>query len=211
MHALLLVRRAILGSAALALTVFPLAACSPASGATHGKTAGAPAKPGPLGMLPLPSGAKPWDTDGTRAMNASTFIQAYYTQSAWTYEEGLYARRKFESGFYRGWTNTDGSQQSIAIIRFGSDSGAKEELQGQANALYDDLPKAGRKVTDSADDAQGVVNPHLDSEGNATVELLAMAGKNEVIDVTEYTAATPDLPAAKAILLKQVKALKLQD
>jgi hypothetical protein len=51
------------------------------------------------------------------------------------------------------------------------------------------------------------VNPKLDPLGNARAEIAALAGST-VIDVHEFTAMTPDVAVARALMLKQYDSLK---
>lgn len=206
-------------SAALVLAAAPLTACSvigPIVASQHlgGQGTGSPvssgsagAKPGPLGVLPMPSGARPWDSNGTGPMSIKAFVRSFYKTTAWSDEEGLFAQRKYVTGINRGWINSDGTQQSIAIMRFANTTGAQSQLDGLVHTLYDNLPKGGTRVSDPSDGAAGTVDPQLDSLGNTRVELAVRIG-TEVIDVHQFNAATPDPAAAKALLLKQVKALR---
>ena len=59
----------------------------------------------------------------------------------------------------------------------------------------------------NADGADGSQDPKLDSQGNAFVDITAHVG-DYLVDVHEYSAGTPNITAAKALLLKQVQALK---
>src|SRR4051794_4135859 len=110
-------------------------ATPPTSGASTsggGSTPSTPSSPattsppntGPLGVLPMPAGAKPWDDNKSTPMGLDAFIKAFYVDSAFTKEKALYTQRGFVSGTIQGWINADGSQQSIAIIKFKGSSGA---------------------------------------------------------------------------------------
>jgi hypothetical protein len=110
------------------------------------------------------------------------------------------------SGAFEGWFNLDGSQQTIAIARFASANGATSAFDDLSNSLRQD-PAPSKTFTDSADGAVGSGDPKLDSEGNAFVDITARVG-DYLVDVHEFSAASPDPGAAKALLLKQVEALK---
>jgi hypothetical protein len=161
---------------------------------------------GPLGVLPMPAGAKPWDDNSDKPMGLDAFIKAFYVQSAWTKEKGLYTQRGFVSGTIQGWINADGSQQSIAIVKFKTSKGAISLFDGLTGTLKD-TPKPATVMTDSSDGGVGVVDPTLDSLGNANAEIAAHTGVY-VIDVHEFTASTPDPAAAKALCLRQYHSLK---
>jgi hypothetical protein len=68
-------------------------------------------------------------------------------------------------------------------------------------------PKPARMLTDDAVSGMGWVNPKLDSLGNAQVEIAARIG-DTVIDIHEFTAMTPDVPPAKALVPQQYDSLK---
>lgn len=165
--------------------------------------------PGPMGVLPVPVAAKPWHENGEDPMNATTFVRTFYDKDSWTGEEKLFARRQFKSGVYWGWISAGYSQEGIAIMRFANASGAESEFKDLTGALAENMTKGETKITDTADGGQGVSNPKQDSMGNAIVEIAARVG-NEVVDVHEFTSPKPDSAAAKALLLKQVKALQKQ-
>ena len=159
-----------------------------------------------LGLLSLPSGASAW-TDNTNApMSLDAYIDDLYIPNAQANEKSLYSQRGFVSGAIEGWINPDNTQQSIAIARFASANGATSAFDDLSNSLRQ---KSAPSVafTDSADGAVGSTDPQLDSDGNAFVDITARVG-DYLIDVHEYTAATPNPAAAKALLLEQVKALK---
>jgi hypothetical protein len=161
---------------------------------------------GPLGVLPMPAGAKAWDDNSDTPMGLEAFVKAFYVQSAWTKEEGLYRQRGFVSGTIQGWINADGSQQSITIVKFKGSSGAVSLFDGLTGTLKD-TPKPATVMTDSSDGGVGVVDPTLDSLGNANAEIAAHTGAY-VIDVHQFTASTPDAAAAKSLLLRQYESLK---
>lgn len=161
---------------------------------------------GPLGVLPIPAGARPWTSNTNKLMNVGTFIKTFYIKSAWAEEETLLPRRGFVSGVVEGWINADGSQQEISIYRFATANGAVSQFDGLASTLRG-KPKPATVLTDPADEGAGTVSPTLDSMGNARAEIAARSG-DYVIDVHEFTAATPDPAAAKALLLKQYDSLR---
>ncbi len=53
----------------------------------------------------------------------------------------------------------------------------------------------------------GSADPTVDSDGNTYTDITARVG-DYLVDVREFSAATPDTSAAKALLLEQVEALK---
>jgi hypothetical protein len=183
------------------------ASASPSASASAQASPGtAAAGTGPLGVLPIPAGTQPWTSNTNKLMNADAFIKAFYAKSAWTEEETLLPRRGFVSGVVEGWINADGSQQMIAIYRFATANGAVSEFDAIAGTLRG-KPKPATMLTDPADGGVGTVSPTLDSLGNAVAEIAARSG-DYVIDVHEFSAASPDPAAAKALLLKQYDSLK---
>jgi hypothetical protein len=189
-------------------------ATPPTSGASTSGGGSTPSTPattsppnsGPLGVLPMPAGAKPWDDNKSTPMGLDAFIKAFYVESAFTKEKALYTQRGFVSGTIQGWINADGSQQSIAIIKFKGSSGAVSLFDGLTGTLKD-TPKPATSITDPADGGVGISDPTIDSLGNANAEIAAHTGVY-VIDVHEFTASTPDPAAAKALLLRQYQSLK---
>jgi hypothetical protein len=179
--------------------------------ATAGALATAAATPraataGPLGLLATPLSASPW-TDNTNApMALGAFIGKFYDPDSRAGEKSLYTQRGFESGAFEGWFNLDGSQQTIAIARFASASGAISAFDDLSNSLREN-PAPSTAFTDAADGAVGSADPTLDSQGNAYIDVTAHVG-DYLVDVHEFSAATPDTAAAKALLLKQVEAIK---
>lgn len=166
----------------------------------------AAADTGPLGVLPIPAGAQPWTSNTNKLMNVDAFIKAFYLKSAQTEEESLLPRRGFVSGVVEGWINADGSQQEIAIYRFATANGAVSEFDALTGTLRG-KPKPATVLTDPAVGGVGTVSPTLDSLGNAVAEIAARSG-DYVIDVHEFSAASPDPAAGKALLLKQYDSLK---
>jgi hypothetical protein len=161
---------------------------------------------GPLGTLAIPAGAKPWKENLSQPMGLDAFVKAFYVTSAVSHEKSLYTQRGFIAGTIQGWINADGSQQSIAIIKFRGSSGALSLFDGLTGTLRD-TPKPATKISDSADGGVGVVDPTLDSLGNASAEIAAHTGVY-VIDVHQFDASAPDAQAAKDLMLKQYNALK---
>jgi hypothetical protein len=161
---------------------------------------------GPLGLLAIPLSASPW-TDNTNApMGLDAFIGKFYDPDSQAGEKSLYRQRGFVSGAFEGWFNLDGSQQTIAIARFASASGAISAFDDLSNSLRENAAPS-TAFTDAADGAVGSADPKLDSQGNAYIAITAHVG-DYLVDVHEFSAATPDTAAAKALLLKQVKAIK---
>ena len=104
------------------------------------------------------------------------------------------------------WINADGSQQSIAIVRFAAAVGATSALD-DLRGYFDQQHKPMTTLTDPAISAVGLKNPTLDSLGNATVQFAFTVG-DEMICVHEFTAVTPDIADARALAQKQDAALK---
>jgi hypothetical protein len=181
-----------------------------ASGPQYTATASASAASGvgtgPLGLLPLPSGANAWTTNTNAPMGLDAFINQLYAPNSQAGEQSLYTKRGFVSGAFEGWYNPDGSQQTIAIARFASASGATEAFSDLGASFQQD-PAPDKEFTDSADGAVGSADPAVDSEGDTDTDIGARIG-DYLVDVQEFSAATPDPSAAKALLLEQVEALK---
>jgi hypothetical protein len=183
------------------------ASASPSASASAQASPGTvAADTGPLGVLPIQAGARPWASNTNKLMDVDAFIKRFYVQSVWTEEETLLPRRGFVSGVVEGWINADGSQQEITIYRFATANGAVSEFDDLADTLRG-KPKPATVLTDPADGGAGTESPTLDSLGNATAEIAARSG-DYVIDVHEFSAASPDPAAAKALLLKQYDSLK---
>lgn len=175
---------------------------SPISAPAPGSHTGAT---GTVSVPPVPVGATPWKENTGTPMQLDAFVHRFYVQSSWSDEEGRFKQRGFVSGAIQGWINTDGSQQSISIMRFASSAGALSEFNDLTSS-FRDKPKPATVVTDATDGAVGTVNPTPDSLGNALVDMTAHVG-GYVIDVHEFTAGTADPAAAKGLLLKQYNSL----
>jgi hypothetical protein len=183
------------------------AASAIASGPQYTATASAsPASSGPLWLLPLPSGANGWTSNTNAPMGLDAFIAQTYNINSQGSEESLYTQRGFVSGAFEGWYDPDGSQQTIAIARFATASGATSAFSDLSASLQES-PAPDKEFTDSADEAVGSADPTLNSVGDADTDITARVG-DYVVDVNEFSAATPDPSAAKALLEKQVDALK---
>jgi hypothetical protein len=184
-----------------------LAGCSISAGSSpNSPQAPAKQKPGPLGVLPVPPGATPWTQNTSKPIGLDAFVDSFYIQSSRAWELGRFKTRGFRSAVIEGWINSNGSQQKIAIIQFATANGAVS-LFDDLTGSWRDKPKPATLLTDSAVGGEGWVNPTLDSLGNAKVEIAARIG-NTVIDVTEFTAGTPDVAAARSLMLKQYDSLK---
>jgi len=191
-----------------------LAGCSAVSSAAASPSAKGTAAASPRaagqglpGLLPVPAGARPWTTNTNAQLGRVAFVHAFYVQKGWTSEAALYLRRGFVTGAAEGWINADGSQQSIAIIRFASAVGAESTYDDFTASWTDDYTNVTMLSDTAVTGAVGMSDPTLDTYGNARVEFAVVVG-DEVIDVHEYTAATPDPAAARALLLKQYDAVK---
>jgi hypothetical protein len=186
------------------------AATGIASGPQYTGTASASAASavgtGPLGLLPIPSGANAWTTNTDAPMGVDAFIKQFYDSNSQASEKSLYTQRGFASGAFEGWFNPDGSQQTVAIARFSSASGATYAFGDLSGSLQQN-PAPDKEFTDSADGAVGSADPTVDSEGNTYIDITAHIG-DYLVDVHEFSPATPDTSAAKALLLEQVDALK---
>lgn len=159
-----------------------------------------------LDVLAVPPGATPWKANTDAPMSLTSYIQTFYVKSAWNSEMGLYKQRKFKSGVIEGWINADGTQQEIAIARFSNQAGAISLFDGLTNTLKN-MPAPAKEITDATDGGVGTVSPTLDNLGNAIAEIAGHVG-DYVIDVHEFSAASPDPAAAEALLAKQYQALK---
>jgi hypothetical protein len=169
-------------------------------------SASSAADTGPLGLLAIPSTANAWTTNTNARMSLDAYIKQVYDSSSQADEKSLYTQRGFVSGAFEGWFNDDGSQQTIAIAHFASSSGATYAF-GDLSGSFSQEPAPSTVFTDSADGAVGSVDPKLDSQGNAFVDITARVG-DYLVEVHEFSAATPNRSAAKALLLKQVESLK---
>jgi hypothetical protein len=161
---------------------------------------------GLLGVLPVPAGATPWPENTNALMNRISFVKSFYPKSDRTREETLNARRGFVSAVDEGWTNADGSGQEIILARFAAPTGATSAFD-EVSSWFKQWPKPVTTPTDPAIGAVGYSNPRLDSSGDALVEFVAAVGDTMVF-VNEWTAATPDAAAAKALLQQQYDSLK---
>jgi hypothetical protein len=188
------------------------ASAAPTAVASDGPYAAATASPSsaaatsPLDLVPIPTDANPWATNTDALMGLHAFIEQFYNPDSRPGEESLYHQRGFVSGAFEGWFNADGSQQSIAIARFPSASGATYAFSDLSGSFSQEPPPS-TVFTDSADGAVGSADPTLDSEGNAFVDITAHVG-DYLVAAQEFSAKTPDPAAAKALLLQQVEALK---
>jgi hypothetical protein len=106
----------------------------------------------------------------------------------------------------QGWSNADGSQQSITLVRFATPAGARSEFD-QVRAWFQTWSTPLTPLAVPAIGAVGLSDPRLDSQGDANVELVAAVGDTMVF-VNEYTAARPHVAAAKALLRRQYNRLK---
>jgi hypothetical protein len=177
-----------------------------AARATATPAATASPRQGLLGVLPVPAGATPWPTNTNTLMSRISYVQAAFIKSAWAEEEALYARRGFVAAVEQGWTNADGSQQYIELVRFATPAGATSALDEQTSDLIS--PDPTTILADPAiGGAVGRSSPALDSSGDAHVNFWVAVG-DTMIRVVEYTAATPDPTAAKILLQEQYNRLK---
>jgi hypothetical protein len=161
--------------------------------------------PWPLGLLHIPVGATPWSDNTYIPLSLDAFVQKFYVKSSWTDEEGDDTARGFVSGAIEGWINSDGTQQSIAIVRFASSVGA-DSMFGDLGSSFQEEPKPAKFLTDLPVGAVGCIDPTLDADGNARVEMVTRTG-DLLIDVHEFSAAKPDVAAAQALLLQQYQSL----
>ena len=160
----------------------------------------------PLGLLPIPTDANAWTTNTNALMGLDAFIDQVSDSDSRAGEKSLYEQQGFVSGAFEGWFNADGSQQTIATARFASATGASYAFSDLSGSFHQ-KPAPSTAFTDSADGAVGMEDPTLDSEGDAFVNITARVG-DYLVSVQEFSAKTPDADAARALLLKQVDALK---
>jgi hypothetical protein len=160
---------------------------------------------GPDGLLGIPSDASPSTDNSTGPLSLNALIDKFYGPASAQSEKSLYVQWGFVSGGFEGWLSDDNSRQSIAIARFGGANGATSAFDDLSNNLRQ-KPAPSTVVTDSADGAVGSADPTLDSQGNAVVDITARVG-DYVVEVQDFTAATPDPTTAEALLLKQIQAL----
>jgi hypothetical protein len=192
-------------------TSHPVTASSSSAGTAARATATTPSatashSQGLLGVLPVPAGATPWPTNTNALMSLVSFVQSDYSQSAWTEEEALDARRGFVSAVVQGWANADGSQQSIRLVRFATAAGAASAFD-EVSSGWKLEPKPVTMLADPAIGAVGWSSPTQDSQGDAHAEFGVAVGDTMILAV-EYTAATPDPAAAKVLLQQQYDSLK---
>jgi hypothetical protein len=176
---------------------------APATAAASGTASPSQGLLGPLGVLPIPAGATPWPTTINGPKSRISFVKWTYNKSHWTEEEAMYARRGFVSAVVRGWVDADGSQQSIELVRFATPTGATSA----SDDVLSQTPTSATMLSDPAIGATGWSDPTLDTQGNARVAFIAVVGATLIL-VFEYTAATPDPAAAKALLERQYDSLK---
>jgi hypothetical protein len=199
------------GASTAASTASP-APTAVASGPQYTATASAAASPSsaaattPLGLIPIPTDANAWTTNTDALMGLDAYIDQCYDPASRPGEKSLYSQRGFVSGAFEGWFKADGSQQTIAIARFASATGATYAFSDLSGSFSQE-PAPTTVFTDSADGAVGSADPTLDSQGNTFIDITAHVG-DYLVDVHEFSARTPDTSAAKALLLKQVEALK---
>lgn len=104
-----------------------------------------------------------------------------------------------------GWDNADGSQQSIRLVRFTTPAGVEsafDEVRSDWKLQYPDT-----LLADPGIGAVGWSSPTLNTGGYTVAEWGAVVGDTMIL-AAEYTAATPDLAAAKVLLLQQYDSLK---
>jgi hypothetical protein len=156
-------------------------------------------------LLPVPAGATPSE-NSYAVMNRRSFVKSFYPKGDRKREEALNAHRGFVSAASEGWTNADGSRQEILLVRFATPAGATS-ASDEVSAWFRQWPKPVTTPTDPAIGAVGCSDPRLDSSGNALVEFVAHVG-DTMFFVNEWTAATPDPAAAKALMQRQYDRLK---
>jgi len=176
------------------------------SGPQYTASAASATGAGPLGLLPIPSSANAWTTNTDAPLGLDAFIKQLYNSGSQAGEKSMYTQRGFVSGAFEGWFNPDGSQQTIAIARFASATGAAYAFSDLSGSLQQN-PAPYEEFTDTADGAVGSADPSVDAQGNTYTDVTANVG-DYVVDVHEFSAKTPDTSAAKALLLEQVEALK---
>jgi hypothetical protein len=157
-------------------------------------------------VLPVPAGATPapWNTNAL--MSLIPYVQSAYGKSYWTEEEALNARRGFVSAVEEGWINADGSEQAITLARFATRAGVTSALD-EVISSFKREPYPGTMLADPAIGAVGWSRLTLDSQGYRDAEFGVAVGHTMIL-VNQWTAATPDLAAAKALLQQQYSRLK---
>jgi hypothetical protein len=154
----------------------------------------------------VPIGANPWNTNTNKPMSLTAFVQGFYIKSAWKEEAGLYKQRGFVAGVQEGWFNADSTQQEINIARFKTVRGAQSLFDG-LTGTFKTSRKPAKMLSFKVIGALGWSSTKLDASGNTEVELAARLG-SVVIDVTEWTAAAPDVKAAESLILEQYQSLR---
>jgi hypothetical protein len=156
-------------------------------------------------VLPIPAGATPWPGNTNALLSHAAFVELAYSKKDWTAEEGEEVRRGFVAAVQQGWSNADGSQQSIRLVRFATPAGAMSMFDEVKSGWETQYPDS--LLADSAIGAVGWSSPTLDSLGNARAEFGVAIGDTMIL-VVEYTAATPDPADAKVLLQEQYDSLK---
>ena len=171
---------------------------------TAASSATASPSQGLLGVLPVPAGATAWPSNHNTLLNLVTFVELSYSESDRTTEKALDTRRGFVSAVQEGWMNADGSQQVIRLVRFATPTGATSDLDAVISGWQQEQKTM---LTDPATGAVGWSSPVLDSQGDANAEFGVTVGDTMILAV-EYSAATPDPAAARALLRRQYDRLK---
>lgn len=162
--------------------------------------------PGPLGLLPIPGGATSASGNTNAAMGLVSFINRFYPAPARAAEKSAYAQQGFVTAGIEGWIDSDGTRQGIVIARFTAAKGATSTLNDFTDTLGGQ-PAPVTMIADPADQGVGSVDPRPNADGYDSVIIAARVG-DDLVEVFENSAATPDSAAAKALLLQQVNALK---
>jgi len=176
-----------------------------AARATVNPSATASQSQGLLEVLPVPAGATPWPQNTNALLSRTAFVELAYSKKDWSAEEGEEAHRGFVAAVQQGWDNADGSRQAIRLARFTSPAGAVSAFDEVRSGWETQYPDS--LLTDSAIGAVGWSSPTLDASGDAIAEWGVAVGDSMILAI-EYTAATPDPAAAKALLLRQYDRLK---
>jgi hypothetical protein len=156
-------------------------------------------------MLPVPAGATPWPANTNALLSRTAYVKSAYRKSKWTAGEAAEARWGFVAAVQQGWDNPDGSQQFIRLARYATPWGAISALGDVSSPL--DSQYSDTLLTDDAIGALGWSSSTLEPNGNAVAEWGVAVGDTTILAV-EYTAATPDPAAGKALLLQQYDSLK---
>ena len=208
----------------LAAALASLSACGSPPAATHpgaepkAPAASAPANPAPAGtaaggpgaallaeVVPYPSDARPWEADRTGLLSLKKFVDNFYAESDWTSQSGLMSQRGFVQAARHGWINSDGSQDDVWLVEFGSGSGAKSMYLSLTNS-WKTRSRSATNFTDPAARGEGQYTTALDGQGDASAKVTAVSG-HLVVYVKVYTAGRPSKGDVLDLMNRQLSLL----